>query len=690
MGRDDFVCNVGIRRSWADDNRRPLSKSLGTEFLGRCMLNQANGLYEFGSFRLDPAKRLLSRTGEPVTLAPKTFDLLLLLVDSEGRVLTKKELMNSLWADTFVEEASLSYQIATLRKALGDEADEWIETVPKHGYRFAAPITKIPGAQDHEQGRIDHALSKSSFRRAAPWLVAAAAVVLLTIVIVANFRKTAPAQQTIRFTVFPPEKTTFAPTDFPALSPDGDRLAFTATRSDGKRLLYVRTLDSLTARPLAGSEGAFMPFWSPDSRSIAFFAEGKLKKIDTQGGPTLTLCDTPNGSSGAWNRDGVILFNGFGHHSLYRLAATGGEPRPVIVRDLSQHEMIVFPKFLPDARHFIYFALGRPVENGGVYAGSLDSQETKRLVTTNAQAAYAAPAPGLGGPGYLLFMRGNTLMAESFDAEKLELSGDALPVTDQLETPTNFMGVGAFGAAFTISDTGTLAFRQGRGVDMAELVWFNRSGTLLSTVSEPADYTNPALSPDEKKLAVGRRDPQSKTRDIWIFDLERGTSSRFTFDPGDDLNPTWSPDGKRIAFSSDRKGHRDIYQKSAASTGQDELLMEATTGNQVAMHDWSGDGKTILFHTTRPDRGGSIWMLPLEGNRKPSRVIETAFETTNARLSPNGRWIAYSSNESGTFEVYIQSFPPSGSQAQISTDGGDEPQGVAMAKSCSIWQGTIT
>lgn len=418
-----------------------------------------------------------------------------------------------------------------------------------------------------------------------------------------------------------------------------------------------------------------MPFWSPDSRSIAFFAEGKLKKIDIQGGPVLALCDAGDGSPGTWNRDGVILFSSFGHQSLYRLAATGGEARPVPVRVTSRSEMIVFPQFLPDARHFIYLVLSRPLENSGVYAGSLDSTETKRLLTTSAQAAYATPPPGVVGPGYLLFMRRNTLMAQPFDTKRLELAGNALLVIDQLETPTNIMGMGAFGAAFSISDTGTLAFRQGSGVDMAELVWLDRNGARLSTLGEPADYTNPALSPDEQKLAVGRRDPQAKTRDIWIFDLERGTSSRFTFDPGDDLNPTWSPDGKRIAFTSDRKGHRDIYQKSASGIGQDELLIDATKGDQVAIHDWSGDGKTILFHTLgQKYHAGNIWMLSLDGNRKPSLVIESQFETTNARLSPNGRWIAYSSNESGKFEIYIQSFPPSNIKWQLSTHGGDEPQ----------------
>jgi Tol biopolymer transport system component/DNA-binding winged helix-turn-helix (wHTH) protein len=639
------------------------------------MTNQANGLYEFGSFRLDAAKRLLSRAGEPVTLAPKTFAVLLLLVKSEGRVLTKRELMNALWPETFVEEASLSYQIAALRKALGDECDGWIETVPKYGYRFAAPTTKIRGAQDHEQGRIEHGLFKSSFRHAAPWLAAAVAVLLLAIVTVAFIRKTAPAPQTIRFVVFLPEKTTFTPSDFSALSPGGDRLALTATGSDGKRLLYLRPLDSLTARPLPGTEGAFMPFWSPDGRSIAFFEGDKLKRIDARGGPALILCDAPSGSTGVWNRDGVILFSNFDRW-LYRVAAMGGEASRVSVPDLSRHETFhFFPQFLPDGRHFLYFALSMPLENSGVDAASVDSKETKRIVRTNAQAVYAAPPRGMAGPGYLLFLRGNTLMAQFFEAKKLELMGDPLPVADELEAVTSITGTGAIGAAFSLSDTGMLAYHQGRGLGMSELVWLDRNGRRLSTVGDPADYTNPTLSPDEKKLAVGRRDPESKTRDIWIFDLERGASSRFTFDPADDLNPTWSPDGNRIAFTSDRRGHRDIYQKPAGGAGQDELLIEATKGDQLAIDDWSGDGKTVLFNTTGEGyRSGKVWMLPLDGNRKPSLVIESRFETTNARLSPDGRWIAYSSRESGNSELYVQNFPPSGSKWQISTNGGDEPQ----------------
>lgn len=315
------------------------------------------------------------------------------------------------------------------------------------------------------------------------------------------------------------------------------------------------------------------------------------------------------------------------------------------------------------------------MENSGVDAALLDSKETKRLISSSAQATYAAPPPSAAGPGHLLFMRGSTLMAQPFDAQRLELTGEPLPVTDQLAIITNITGAGNAGAAFSVSNTGVLAYRQGRGTGMAELVWLDRNGRRLSTLGDPGDYSNPALSPDEKRLAVGRKDPQTKTRDIWIFDLERGTSTRFTFDPGDDLNPTWSPDGKRIAFTSDRKGHRDIYQKSAAGMGPDEVLIESPKDNQAAIVDWSGDGKTILFDTLgQKNRVVNIWMLPLVGPRKPAPLIESPFVTRDAQLSPNGQWIAYSSNESGKFELYVQTFPPSGGKWQVSNTGGDEPQ----------------
>jgi Tol biopolymer transport system component len=499
------------------------------------------------------------------------------------------------------------------------------------------------------------------------WLVAAVAVVLLAIVAVVHFYETRPEARAIRFTVFPPEETTFTAFDFPALSPDGEQLAFTATGTDGRRLLYVRPLHSLVTEPLPGTDGAHLPFWSPDSRYIAFFADGKLKKIHAQGGPPLTLCDAYAGWPGAWNRGGVILFRP-SVGPLYRVSATGGEAKPATSLDASRLESShLFAQFLPDGRHFIYLAWSVQEANSGIYAGSLDSKETKRLVAATGNAAYTGPPPGATGPGYLLFLRGDTLMAQPFDAKRLELSGDPVPLAEHLQTET-VSNVNTL-ADFSVSESGALAYRGGRSLGMAELVWLDRSGKRLGIVGEQADYSNPALSPDEKKLAIGRTDLQTKTRDIWMFDLARRTSSRFTFDPADDFNPTWSPDGGRIGFTSDRKGHFDLYQKAASGAGQDELLLESP--DSKGFLDWSPDGKTILFENhglNHPNH--NLWMFAPGSDSKPSFVVEGQ----ESQFSPNGRWIAYRSNASGKFEVYVQSFVRSGAKWQVSTNGGDEPR----------------
>jgi hypothetical protein len=261
------------------------------------------------------------------------------------------------------------------------------------------------------------------------------------------------------------------------------------------------------------------------------------------------------------------------------------------------------------------------------------------------------------------------LMAQAFDAERFKLSGELSPLADQLEILAGEAGVGALGAAFSISPAGLLAYRQA-GTVVSELAWLDRNGMRLGTVGGPGDYTNPALSPDEKKLAVSRTDLQTKTRDIWIFDLERGASSRFTFDPADDSIQPGRPMGAELLLRlTNRKGHRDIYQKSADGTGPEELLIEGRRGEQASINDWTPDSKTILFGPI-----DNIWSFPLDRNRKPSPLFERGFPTRNPQVSPNGRWIAYGSNESGKFEVYVQRFPPSSGKWQISTTGGDEPQ----------------
>lgn len=495
--------------------------------------------------------------------------------------------------------------------------------------------------------------------------VAALCTAALAVVAAIHFREAPPKAPAVRFFVAPAEKTSLRPWDFPVVSPNGEYLAFAAAAVGQQgSTLWVRPLQSLAAQTLPGTEGASTPFWSPDSRSIAFWAQGKLKKVEVSGGPPQTLCDAGFLVGGAWGPDGAIVFASFPTGPLRRVPAAGGEAKPATTLDASRQETLHSrPAFLPDGRHFLYHAAASQAENSGVYVGSLDSKDSRRLLAGASNAVYAAAA---SGQGYLLFARGDPLMAQPFDAKKLELSGEAFPIAERVTGNLP-------GAAFSVSENGVLAYQSGGGTNTTQLVWYDRNGKRLEPVGPPGDYSNPALSPDEKKLAVGRTDPAAKTRDLWIFDLTRGTASRLTFDPADDLNPTWSPDGSRIAFSSDRKGARNIYQKLAAGTGEEELLFESP--ERKSMEDWSADGRFLLYNVggaskTRDD----LWVLPLTGDRKPSPLVMTPFNDSQGQISPDGRWLAYRSAESGKYEVYVQPFPPSGGKWQISTAGGEEPR----------------
>ncbi|MDA2927732.1 hypothetical protein MYX78_10980, partial [Acidobacteria bacterium AH-259-G07] len=469
--------------------------------------------------------------------------------------------------------------------------------------------------------------------------------------------------QPMRFFVSPPEQVTLALRDFPVISPDGKHLVFATRSADSPNLLWVRSLDSLTARSLPGTESAFHPFWSPDSRFIGFFSRAKLKRVSLSGGPPQTLCDAPDGTGGSWNRDGTIVFNPHFGGPLQYVSAAGGEAKPLTELDESRGETAHrWPGFLPDGRHFFYLALSSQPENRGIYLASLDSKEKKRLLSANLNAAYAEP-------GYLLFMRESTLMAQPFDKKGLELTGEPFPLAENVDRNEHSFSTAAF---FSVSENGVLTYRSGTGLSRTQLVWFDREGKRLGPVGEPADYSNHELSPDGKRVAVGLLDPETQTRDIWLFDLARGTSSRLTFDAADDLNPVWSPDGTRVAFTSDRKGQRDIYQKMASGTGQDELLLES--GEQKSVTDWSADGRFLLYNAPNPQTSGDVWMLPLSEEGKPTPFLQQSFNEREAQFSPDGRWVTYTSNESGTRQVFVQPFPATGGKWQISTQGGVQPR----------------
>ena len=494
-----------------------------------------------------------------------------------------------------------------------------------------------------------------------PWLIAAVLLLLLlaTLPFAIAYLRREPTQTSAaaRFLIYPAEKTSFGGPF--AVSPDGLRVVLRAT-SEGKSLLWVREIDSLTAKPLAGTDDAIYPFWSPDSRFIGFFSAGKLKKIEFTGGPVQTLCDAPDGRGGTWNRDGVILFTPSPLSVVCRVPAAGGSPVPVTKLDATTKEQgHHFPYFLPDGRHFLYAGRAGLNENSWLVIGSLDSTETKRLQNFTSNAVYVAP-------GYLVTMRQLTLVAQSFDPDKLELGGEPFPIVEGVDIIPGL----AFGS-FSISQTGVLIYRSGSGGNV-DLAWFDRAGKRLGTIGPPAAYNNPTLSPDEKRLAVSIIDPQGRfSAYIWLVDLASGLRTRLTFDPGAESSPTWKPDGSVIAFHSSRDGPLNLYQKATNGAGNEDPLFKSDNSKNPT--DWSADGKFILYTEQDPKTGSDVWVLPLGGEQKSFPFLQTNAAEVQGQFSPNGKWIAYSSNESGTFQVYVRGFP-TGGQWQISNNGGGDPK----------------
>jgi Tol biopolymer transport system component len=482
--------------------------------------------------------------------------------------------------------------------------------------------------------------------------IAAVAVIAVVALAFSYFRRAPIEARAVRLFINPPEKTGFG--SF-AISPDGLRLAFVTTDASGKSVLWVRPLDSITAQPVSGTEEATLPFWSPDSRFIGFFAGGKVKKVEVTGGTVQTLCNAAVPRGGTWNRDGVILFVPSPNEPIYQVSAAGGEPKLLTqLNPLNQEASHRWPFFLPDGRHFLYSVLGGP-QSQGIYVTSLDGKENRRLLNApNSVVAYAAP-------GYLLFRREATLMAQAFDADKLQLSGEPFPVAEQIG-----YDVASFQTFFSVSQTGVLVY-SGGSYGNSQLTWIDRGGKEIGLLGGPGNFIRPWLSPDGKRVAVDGVDPQGN-RDLWLIDLTTGKPTRFTFDPAQELFAVWSPDGSRIVFSSDQEGPRHIYQKAATGAGQEELLLK--TDQNKFPTDWSADGRFIAYVAYDPKTKLDIWVLPLFGDLKPIPFLQTNFNERNARFSPDGRWIAYTSDESGINQIYVQGFPTLGSKQQVTTNGG--------------------
>jgi serine/threonine protein kinase len=445
------------------------------------------------------------------------------------------------------------------------------------------------------------------------------------------------------------------PTDF-VLSPDGRQLAFVA-RSEGTTKLWIRSFDQTTAQSLAGTEDSSYPFWAPDGRALGFFAGGKLKRIDLPGGAPQVLAEAPIGRGGAWGRDGLILFSPSTTTGLVRVPATGGEPI-IVTRLAAGQGSHRWPQFLPDGRRFIFLAsLGR-AETRGVFVGSVDGGEPTRVLEAATAAIYAPPDT-------LLVVRQGVLMALRFDQTHSRVTGDPIPVAQGvgLNEPLQHSAFSASGEV--------LAHRTG-GVSPRQLMWIDRTGKVIGTVGRPdeAALTYPALSPDGQRVAVTRVVDQNN--DVWLIEVGRGISSRFTFDTSLELAPLWSPDGRRLVFRSGRNGVYDLFEKNASGAGDEQPLL--VTPETKVPQDWSPDGRLLLYVTQNPKTGSDLWALPMVGERKPFPVLVTSFEEADAQFSPDGRWLAYESNQSGRAEIYVRPFQGPAGPSQISSAGGTQPR----------------
>ncbi len=497
-------------------------------------------------------------------------------------------------------------------------------------------------------------------RNRVPWLIAGVSILTLAAVLAFDLLyRPADNRSVVRFTISMPANGTFGKQS-PAVSPDGEKVAFVASDSTGRYRIWIRYLSSLAIQPLAGTEDPLFPFWSPDSRTIGFFSTGKLKKIDINGGPVQSICDAANGRGASWSAAGTIVFAPGYASGIFRVSASGGAVSQITYLDSSlKEDSHRWPCCLPDGKHFIYLRRGS-TEKSGVYLGSFDSPGATLILPSKANAIYAPP-------GFLLFIREFTLLAQSFDASTGQVRGDPFPVADNVGVDVSY-SLGHF----SCSGSGTLALESGTGISDRQLTWYDRAGKRLQSVTQPGQIFDFALSPDEKRVAFRRVD-QTGNHDLWILDLLRSTESRLTFKASLEDDPVWSPDGDSVIFDSNIDGVSKIHNRIASGAGNEELVLDATRHNYPC--DWSADGRFIIYNQDASGGGNSdLWVLPLYGHRHPFPFASSDANEENAKFSPDGKWIVYESDESGRSEVYVQSFPATGGKWQVSVSGGGAPQ----------------
>jgi eukaryotic-like serine/threonine-protein kinase len=528
-----------------------------------------------------------------------------------------------------------------------------IEKDPK---RRLHDIADVGIELDDAIGPIPSRASDMSLSPHRVWRLAAVAMILVLVgglVTIAYFRQQRPNASEVRLEITtPPTADEFSL----AVSPDGQAIAFVATTDNVSRL-WLRPLAG-SARPLVGTDGAAFPFWSPDSHAIGFFADGYLKRVNLAGGPPQVVAAAVNGRGGAWGDDGTIVFTPSATSGLFRVSANGGEPAEITKLATPHHYSHRFPDFLPDGRRFIFFVRGSP-DAKGIYLSSIDGSEMKRLVPSDS-AGVVLPS------GHLLFVRAGTLLVQPFELSNLSVSGDPKAVAEGV-----FYNIGLDLAAMTASNTGLLAYRLEGAAARRQLVWFDRLGREIERVGA-ADLSmwSPTIAPDRHSLALYRI--VSGNADIWLFDTARDTLRRLTTALSAEAGPLWTPDGKAIVFGSNRKGVVDLYRKEVGGSETEQVLLQSSGGKSAL--DWSPDGQYLLYSENTSATGTDLWIMPNAEPRRPFAFATGPLNQVRGEFAPDGNWIAYDSNESGRFEIYIQSFPQPGEKHQVSTSGGAQPR----------------
>jgi Tol biopolymer transport system component len=538
-----------------------------------------------------------------------------------------------------------------VKKCLAKFADERWQSVSD----LASELKWIGESGGQTAGMVPAAVPEETRGRLA-WITVGVLAVALVLTAV-WWRTSKPSEQFMLFS---------APFPFPvsdiAIAPNGHTVAVVAySENMRKNAIWIYELGSPGARNLSGTDGVSYPFWSPDGRSLGFFADGKLKKLDVSGGQAQTICDAPSGRGGTWNKDGVIVFTpeatlGPGR-GLYQVPAAGGTPTRISDPDTSRGEQSHrWPVFLPDGKHYLYMAANFTGQKGvnAIFVGSLGSNEKHFVVEATGNVAYAAP-------GYLLFPREKALLAQRFDLNRFALTGEATDILSDIQYQPQVRR-----AVFAVSDQGLLVAQTGSGVALSQPLWFDRNGTELGKVGTPDVYGNLFLAPNGRSVAVDKTDMTSLNTDVWTYELQHDNARRLTFDPSFDVVPVWSPDASQLVFGSNRQLSVDLFMKNSGGAQEEKIVLHDEP-NKIP-NDWSRDGKFILY-----TRGLDLWFLSLP-QLKNSLFLKAVSILRNGQFSPDGKWVAYASNETGKWQIYVTSFPEAQGKWQISAGGGEQPR----------------